>query len=124
VVGYTLGYDIKKLDPDYQNVLASSSFYIRDIIFSEKVFYHRHIAKKIDKINIGKGLLHTLLERATEAGYKYIVCQIAEKPFQNKVSKALHEKFGFVCAGYNQSEEAQFGVYIKKIDTSTSCKGV
>ena len=117
LIGYTLGCNIKKLEPAYQETLTSASLKISDIIISDKVFYHRHIAKKTNKKNIGKELLHALLGKVKETGYKYIICQIAEKPIQNKVSKAIHEKCGFVCVGYHQSDEVEFGIYIKEIQS-------
>lgn len=115
VIGYATGCNVKKLKSIYQEELAAVSSEVRNIVFSEKAFYLRHIAKKIDTKHVGKELLQTLLDQAIYAGYEYIICVIAEKPIQNKASKIFHEKVGFRCAGYNQDGDRIFAVYFKKI---------
>lgn len=117
VIGYVVGCDIKKLKSTFQEELALVSKELSDVILSEKVFYLRHIAKNPDKKKVGKELLKALLRQAEDGGYEYIICQIAEKPIQNKVSKAFHEKYGFVCVGYNQNTDKMSGVYLKKVSS-------
>lgn len=46
VIGYTVGYNAIKLNSDFQEKLSVQSDIIKHIIYSEKTFYHRHIAKK------------------------------------------------------------------------------
>ena len=115
VIGYTVGCDIKILKPIYQERLASISPAISNALFSERVFYLRHIAKKQGKIHVGKELLQELIDRTKRAGYQSIICQIADKPVPNKGSKLFHEKYGFICVGYSENEEGSFGVYFKRI---------
>lgn len=112
VVGYTIACDIKKLKSTFQEALALVSFNLSDIIYSNKTLYLRHIAKQTNKKGVGQELLQALMKHAKTLGNEYIICQIAEKPIQNKRSKAFHEKFGFICVGYNQNGEEIAGVYL------------
>ena len=88
---------------------------IEDIILSGKAFYLRHIAKAPGKNQVGKKLLQALLNEAKNAGYQYIICQIAHKPLQNKASIAFHEKMGFTCVGEAKDGDNEFGVYFKPL---------
>lgn len=115
VIGYVVGCDVKKLNPIFQEELSSVSAEVRNMIASEKILYHRQIAKKIDKSNVGGGLLLQLIENSKRAGYNYIICIIAEKPIQNKASKNFHQKNGFICVGFIQGIDKTSGVYLKKI---------
>lgn len=115
VIGYAIGCNIKILKPIFQEELSSISSEIRDMIASKKILYLRHIAKKINKNNVGKGLLQHLSEYSKHVSYKYIICVIAEKPIQNKASKKFHEKNGFICIGFHHGKDKTSGVYLKKI---------
>jgi hypothetical protein len=115
VIGYAVGCNVKKLNQNFQKELAEISLEIHSIISSKKLLYLRHIAKKLDIKHVGKGLLQELINQAKHGGYEYIICTIAEKPIQNKASKAFHEKFDFACTGYNQDGDKTMGVYLKKI---------
>lgn len=78
IIGYTIACDVKKLNPVFQEDLSSVSAEIKNIISSEKKLYLRHIAKKVGESGIGKGLLQQLVDHSIHAGYRYIICVIAE----------------------------------------------
>lgn len=115
VVGYTMGCNVKSLDPILQSKFVTASDKIKDIIFTKKVLYHRHIAKLLNKKNVGKQLLEFLVEHAISQNYQYMICQIAHSPIQNKKSILFHEKFGFVLMGSCQDKELTYGIYLKKL---------
>ena len=60
-------------------------------------------------------MLLALCDAARARGYGYVVCKISHKPFQNKVSIALHEKYGFKLMSTFVDEQFTAGVYIKKL---------
>ena len=111
VIGYVLNYDLKKLN-DWMVDLQSTSEYLA-ILTGKKVFYHRHIAKIPHKKGVGKKLLQSLMNEAVLRNYDYIVCQILQKPYQNRASVKLHEALGFFQIGVVEEEEYTFGVYLK-----------
>lgn len=115
IIGYTIGCNISRLKKDFQDKLAAVSSEINDIISSQKSFYHRHIAKKLTKKNVGTQLLEQLITETKHMDYKYIICQIAHEPFRNKASIALHQKLGFEYCGCTQNENLILGVYLKKL---------
>lgn len=115
VIGYTVACNVQKLNADFQKELSTASLEVRNIIASEKSLYLRHIAKKTDVAGVGKELLKKLFETSNKQNYTAIICVIAEKPIQNKASKKFHEKNGFACMGYYQSEKKIFGIYLKKL---------
>ena len=115
VMGYAIGCTVKKLNPMNRERLASISPELHHAIFSEKVFFLRHIAKKSADNRVGSQLLEAIEVEANVAGYHHILCSIAHLPLENKRSKAFFEKHGFSCAGFNQIDNLTGAIYWKKI---------
>lgn len=115
VIGYTIGCSLDKLKIELKNKICSASSELEKIISSNKIFYHRHIAKEVHKKGIGKQLLQSQMDIIKKLGYQNIICQIAHKPFQNTVSLALHEKFGFTSMGFLVDGDYTLGVYLKNL---------
>jgi predicted GNAT superfamily acetyltransferase len=112
IVGYTIGYHCQKLAVELHHQFNAI---FPDILQKNKVLYLRHIAKLPDTQKIGEPLLLALLERATQIGYQYVACQIAEDPHQNIVSKRFHEKFEFKRMGSGQFKAHTYGIYLRKL---------
>lgn len=115
VIGYAMGCNIKQLKPHSQEKLAGASPELANSMFSEKVFYYRHIAKKTNKRQVGKRLLASLLEMAKQQNYHSVICQIAQHPLKNIASIAFHSKFGFKYVGKIQDGDYILGIYLKSL---------
>jgi L-amino acid N-acyltransferase YncA len=115
VMGYAIGCNVKKLNPTNRERLAAISSELHHAIFSEKVFFLRHIAKKPADNRVGGQLLDAIEAEAHVAGYHHILCSIAHQPLENKRSKAFFEKHGYTCAGFNQIDNLTGAIYWKKI---------
>jgi L-amino acid N-acyltransferase YncA len=111
VVGYALSHDLRHVNPSWLDKIITTPD-IHKVLTEEKVFYHRHIAKKPGTQSIGKVLLSTILTEAKNRGYRYIVCQIAQEPVQNKISQRLHESVGFLKVGFIQDEQVVYGIFL------------
>jgi len=112
ILGYTIGYDSQKLPADLYDQF---NLIFPDILQTNKILYLRHIAKLPLTKHVGSTLLKTLLEQARKKNYQYMVCQIAEHPHQNTVSKKFHEKFEFKRIGSGEVKGHTFGIYIRKL---------
>ncbi|MBL4614171.1 MAG: N-acetyltransferase [Magnetovibrio sp.] len=62
---------------------------------------------------IGSKLLSTLIERCTELGYRQMVAVIGGA--QNAASITLHQRQGFVQAGYLKSTGFKFGAWVDTV---------
>ncbi len=115
VIGYATGCNIKKLQPVFLEELDSVSPVLKENLFSQKIFYLKHIAKKVGVQKVGPALFQKLLEFVKTAGYDQIVCQISHQPFKNNASISFHERLGFSCLGESRNEDTFFGIYAKKV---------
>ena len=111
VIGYALGCAVTKIKSLHKRKISVSQE-IENIISSGKAFYLRHIAKAPGKNQVGTELLRALLNQTKNAGYHYIICQIAHNPLRNKASIAFHEKMGFTCVGTAKDDDNEFGIYL------------
>lgn len=114
VIGYQLSYDLKHLNPDwiYSEAISDST---RKLLANEKVLYHRHIAKQLDKQGVGKHLLAALEKEALKRQYEYIVCHIVHKPFRNIPSISLHEQAGYTRRDFLPDDDIDVGIYLKQL---------
>lgn len=113
IVGYTMGCNIKQLQPKIQTKFAAISQELNYLLSREKIFYYRHIAKKPTTKQVGQELLQSLLAEVKHQNYHSVICQIVQKPLKNAASLAFHARFGFECMGMVQDEKYSLGVYLK-----------
>lgn len=117
IMGYTAGHALelwRKQDIHWDSHVRVSP-QIQKILTTEKILYHRHIARKINTKGIGLKLMQILLEQAKTRQYRYIVCKIVHHPWHNAVSIKFHEQLGFFLAGTGNEENFDFGLYLKKL---------
>jgi L-amino acid N-acyltransferase YncA len=114
VVAYALSYDLRHIKPHWV-VDIHGTPEIHALLATEKILYHRHIAKHSNTKGIGRQILQALIAEAKARDYSYIVCQIVQKPLQNTVSTNLHEAFGFSAVGFVEDDKYTFGVYLKSM---------
>jgi L-amino acid N-acyltransferase YncA len=114
VVAYALSYDLRHIKPHWV-VDIHGTPEIHALLATEKILYHRHIAKHSNTQGIGTELLKTLIAEAKARDYAYIVCQIVEKPLQNTISIKLHEESGFSAVGFVEDDKYTLGIYLKSM---------
>lgn len=114
VVGYILTYDLQS-HPSHASPEEKIVLEAQKILTTEKVLYHRHIARKSGKKGIGTQLLKSLCTEAQKRHYQYIFCRIVEAPHKNKISIATHQKLGFTSVGSIPEEGRTLGIYLKKL---------
>lgn len=110
VVGYTIAYQLLHEKPQWAADVATSAE-IKNRLAMERILYHRHIAVNPYAKGAGSLLLERVLDEARKQNYVAVFCQIAQEPVQNKVSMALHEKFGFASVGDVERDGVKYGLY-------------
>jgi L-amino acid N-acyltransferase YncA len=114
VVGYALSYDLRHIKPHWV-VDIHGTPEIHALLATEKILYHRHIAKHTTTQGVGRQLLQALIAEAKARDYSYILCQIVEKPLQNIISIKLHEESGFLAVGFVEDDQYTLGIYLKSM---------
>jgi len=118
VDGYALAYDLniwKRFKPQWEkNIRVPQDMF--ELLSEEKILYLRHIARKKSAKGRGSRLMEMLINEARSRGYKYIICEILEKPITNKASIEFHQRFGFNEIGQvEENENFIWGLFIKKL---------
>lgn len=114
IIGFTLGNDFKMKCPSWQTSMSIVDSAIKTLI-KNRIFYHDYIARSPGEGGVGKKLFASLMKKAAEYNYPYILCEIAEKPYMNKASISFHERFGFKRIGTINKNELVLGIYLLKI---------
>jgi predicted GNAT superfamily acetyltransferase len=117
VDGYVLGYDInawKKFKPEWEETVRVSED-IAELLGKEKILYLRHIARKGSAKGKGSKLMEMLINEAKSKGYKYIICEILEKPITNRASIEFHERWGFKKIGQVEEGHLMWGLFLKSL---------
>jgi L-amino acid N-acyltransferase YncA len=114
VIGYALAHDLNewrknKSKWDKRIIVSPKT---RDHIYSDKIIYFRHIARKPDYVGVGKMLEEQIYSLAKNKGFKYVIAEILEQPISNDKSREIHEERGYLKIGQANYLDGNFwGLY-------------
>ncbi len=119
IVGYILSYPldewikIKKYWLERLGIIPSKF----KILKKEKLIYLRHIGRDILSKGAGEKLLNFFIKECKKRNFKYIICEILERPIKNETSLNFFvNKFAFQRIGKIKYEDkTTWGVYLYKL---------
>ena len=59
--------------------------------------------------------MEMLINEAKSKGYKYIICEILEKPITNRASIDFHQRWGFKKIGQVEESHLTWGLFLKSL---------
>jgi L-amino acid N-acyltransferase YncA len=118
IIGYALLYGLdewKKFKPSWNRQILIDN-QIKEVLSKNKTLYFRHIARKEGYPSLGKQLEEKAYVLARNTGYKFVIGEILEKPYSNKISKKVHEARGYKRIGEVKYPDGKlWGIYKKDL---------